>query len=141
LISFHAELNRFLKIFQVKRDDVLILGVAGNHDIGFGHTIVPHAYQRYLNTFGKLNTLTQIANHSIFAVDTIGLSGKPTSVAFQAATEFLDNLDESNLHDPSRRILLSHVPLYRPKDSDCGPRRHFGPLVNRAGYQYQSIFD
>jgi ethanolamine phosphate phosphodiesterase len=138
LIRFYDELGRFLKIFKVQREEVLTLGVAGNHDIGFGHTIVPHAYQRYLNTFGNLNTLTHVGNHSIIAIDTIGLSGKPTSVAYQTATEFLQGLENVPMHEPSRRILLSHVPLYRPKDSDCGSRRRAKPLTNSYGYQYQS---
>jgi hypothetical protein len=102
------------------------------------NSVVPHAYQRYLSTFGSLNTLTMIANHSIIAMDTIGLSGKPTSVAYKSATEFLTSLNSETLSDPSRRILLSHVPLYRPPNSDCGSRRRAKPLVNQYGYQYQS---
>jgi hypothetical protein len=104
----------------------------------FVDQVVPHAYQRYLSTFGSLNTLTMLANHSIIALDTIGLSGKPSSVAYKSATEFLNSLNSETLSDPSRRILLSHVPLYRPPNSDCGPRRRQKPLVNQFGYQYQS---
>lgn len=34
---FNTELARFKKIFNT-RQDTLVLGVAGNHDIGFGET-------------------------------------------------------------------------------------------------------
>lgn len=37
-------------------------------------------------------------------------------------------------------ILLTHVPLYRPPDTDCGPNRE-GPraISVSAGYQYQNV--
>jgi hypothetical protein len=38
--QFHEELNRFLKIFKLRDENMLVLGVAGNHDIGFGHTSI-----------------------------------------------------------------------------------------------------
>lgn len=37
-------------------------------------------------------------------------------------------------------ILLSHVPLYRPADTDCGPLRERGhALTISGGYQYQNV--
>lgn len=33
---------------------------------------------------------------------------------------------------------MTHVPLWRPENSDCGPRRRHPPLRNLYGYQYQS---
>lgn len=36
-------------------------------------------------------------------------------------------------------IILSHVPFYRPSDSNCGPLREGGPSISiSAGYQYQN---
>ncbi|KAL9623173.1 MAG: hypothetical protein Q9160_002488 [Pyrenula sp. 1 TL-2023] len=36
-------------------------------------------------------------------------------------------------------IILSHVPFYRPPDSNCGPLREGGPSISiSAGYQYQN---
>jgi hypothetical protein len=135
---FTSEFSRFLKIFKLTNEEVVTLGVAGNHDIGFGNTIIPHAYKRYREHFGLLNSVTEVANHSIIALDTIGLSGKTNSEAYKTANEFLHSLPNRNLADPERRILLSHVPLYRPEDSECGPLRRSKPITNRYGYQYQS---
>ncbi|KAJ3345458.1 hypothetical protein HDU91_007349, partial [Kappamyces sp. JEL0680] len=144
--QFNTELLRFNKIFKMKKDTVT-LGVAGNHDIGFGETstatdganqpVVPRAHARYMETFGALNSWTEVANHSIIALDTIGLSG-PSTDAYKTASRFLDALASEDLGPSSRRILLSHVPLYRPEGSDCGPRRRFQPIRNMYGYQYQS---
>jgi ethanolamine phosphate phosphodiesterase len=37
-------------------------------------------------------------------------------------------------------ILLSHVPLYREPDTDCGPLRERGRAISvSAGYQYQNV--
>lgn len=37
-------------------------------------------------------------------------------------------------------ILLTHVPLYRPRDTDCGPFRERGNAISiSAGFQYQNV--
>ncbi|KAI7496591.1 hypothetical protein KC357_g426 [Hortaea werneckii] len=37
-------------------------------------------------------------------------------------------------------ILLSHIPLFRPRDSECGPLRERGRAIAiQAGYQYQNV--
>jgi len=37
-------------------------------------------------------------------------------------------------------VLLTHVPLYRPPDTDCGPNRERGRAIAvAAGYQYQNV--
>jgi hypothetical protein len=136
--QFDQELIRFKKIFHIN-EDVLTLGVAGNHDVGFGKTIITTAHARFLNTFGSVNTLTVVANHTIIALDTIGLSGLPESEAFMTATSFLQSLKDIDLGPVEKRILISHVPIWRPENSACGPKRHFDPITNRRGYQYQSI--
>ena len=137
--QFDIELSRFKKIFHMN-DDVLTLGVAGNHDIGFGKTIVTTAHARFLNTFGSLNAMTIVANHTIIALDTIGLSGLPESDAFKVATSFLQSLKDAELGPIEKRILISHVPIWRPESSACGPKRHFKPMTNMRGYQYQSKY-
>jgi ethanolamine phosphate phosphodiesterase len=111
--------------------------VAGNHDIGFGMTIVEDAYTRYLNTFGSANSVVIIADHAFVALDTIALSGNPSVTSYKQAFNFLEEMQHFN-HDYQKRILLTHVPLYRPENSDCGNKRHFSPIKNQYGYQYQS---
>lgn len=37
-------------------------------------------------------------------------------------------------------VLLTHVPLYRPSGTDCGPHREHGHAISiSAGYQYQNV--
>ena len=103
--EFRKELHRFQNIFDL--NNKLTLGVAGNHDIGFGKTIINHAYLRYISTFGKLNSVTKIGDFSLIALDTIGLSGRLDSEAYKTAEEFLESLKELE-HEPSRRILRKY---------------------------------
>jgi calcineurin-like phosphoesterase family protein len=135
--QFNEELQRFKKIFTYNYDRIISLGVAGNHDIGFGKAIVKSAHERYIKTFGDVNSVSCIGDHCFFAIDTIALSGNHKDQSFIKAQKFLDDLLDFK-HDFTKRILLTHVPLYRPENAECGSRRVFPPITNRAGYQYQS---
>ena len=137
-MRFNEEIQRFRSAFHVRNSKVFTIGVPGNHDIGFGKNVIPYAYNRYSETFGTLNRGFEIANHTIVALDTVSLSGRSDSTSYKNAEEYLQKLNETKETDPSRRILISHVPLYRHEDADCGPRRHTAPIRNTFGYQYQS---
>ena len=74
-----------------------------------------------------------------------GLSGfapNISSVKYKGFQPY-QNSDELLLRGsgtPFPTILLTHVPLYRPPDTDCGPlreRNHAIPV--EAGYQYQNV--
>ncbi|KAJ3356823.1 hypothetical protein HDU83_009635 [Entophlyctis luteolus] len=112
--------------------------MAGNHDIGFGWSIVPEAYERYKTVFGDPNFSLTIANHTFVCIDTLGFSGASESVYYQNADKFLNEFvaDESNVFP---RILLSHVPLYRPDNSPCGSIRNKPLIKQGSGYQYQNL--
>lgn len=138
-VVFNKELARFKKVFPLK-EGTKVMGVAGNHDIGFGETIVLSAHERFIKTFGELNHVTRVANHSFVALDTIGLSGLESSSPHINAFQFLQSLDTKiALDPPERRILITHVPLWRPENVDCGPRRVTKPIRNFRGYQYQNL--
>jgi hypothetical protein len=48
----------------------------------------------------------------------------------------------TTLLDPTvaeTRVLVTHVPLYRPNHAQCGPLRRARPLDQGAGFQYQNL--
>jgi ethanolamine phosphate phosphodiesterase len=48
--------------------------------------------------------------------------------------------DARTVKTPLPVILLTHVPLYRPPDSECGPMREKGRSIKvQYGYQYQNV--
>ncbi|CAG8483522.1 6373_t:CDS:2 [Diversispora eburnea] len=103
-------------------DAIIFLGDlmdAGNHDIGFGDEIISEANKRFQKVFGKTSYNVTLGNHSIIVLDTL-------------------KLNSSNFP----RILLSHVPLYRPPNTDCGPLRQNNRYINQGhGYQYQNLIE
>ena len=139
--QFSRELDRFRNIFYPRSSKTLTIGVPGNHDIGFGDHVVQSAYDRYLSTFGQLNSLINVANHSVITLDTVSLSASENLNSKLAAELFLEEFGQKSKYlGYSHNILISHVPLYRPENVDCGPRRRTPPIKNQYGYQYQSRF-
>ncbi|KAL1925524.1 uncharacterized protein VTP21DRAFT_407 [Calcarisporiella thermophila] len=140
--DYAKELHRFRHLFRpVSSPSPRYYFMAGNHDIGFGDSIVPLAVQRYRASFGELNYEIQLANHSIVVLDTLSLSSQKANIRREAAA-LLERVGRESSIPPQPRILFTHVPLYRPSGSYCGPERsHIGSIENGSGYQYQNLID
>ncbi|KAI8927166.1 Metallo-dependent phosphatase-like protein [Entophlyctis helioformis] len=137
--QFADELERLHNVFQLRWPTYMTFGVPGNHDIGFGDTVINHAYLRFRTAFGQLNTAYAIANHTIVTLDTVSLSATRDTPARLEALKFMAEFETPVALRDSKIILVSHVPLFRPENSDCGPRRRSHPITNRRGYQYQNM--
>jgi hypothetical protein len=112
--------------------------MAGNHDIGFGDSLIRSSAERFKRTFGPLNFNTTIAGHSIIVLDTLSLSA--TSDVRDEAMAFLG--DVSSYKDDRPVILFTHVPLYRPNTASCGvSSRMTSNIYQGAGYQYQNLVE
>ncbi|KAG0052004.1 hypothetical protein BGZ83_003082 [Gryganskiella cystojenkinii] len=76
------------------------LYVAGNHDYGFGDTIIRNAVKRYKRDFGSINYELQIGNHTLVVLDTLALSSNITSIRAESQ-EFLTHISKGNNFDLS----------------------------------------
>lgn len=77
---------------QIRRDGKSArLYVAGNHDVGFGDTLVRKAMKRYKGDFGSVNYEIKIGNHSLVVLDTLSLSSNITSIR-EESHDFLTRL-------------------------------------------------
>ncbi|KAF8946764.1 hypothetical protein BGZ47_011427 [Haplosporangium gracile] len=113
------------------------LYVAGNHDVGFGDTLVRKAMKRYKDDFGSVNYEIKIGNHSIVVLDTLSLSSNITSIR-EESRDFLTRMGQEKSKEP--RILFTHVPLFRPETTSCGEAREAQQLIlDRNGEQYQNM--
>ncbi|KAG0291128.1 hypothetical protein BGZ96_005462 [Linnemannia gamsii] len=93
------------------------LYVAGNHDVGFGDTLVRKAMKRYKGDFGSVNYEIKIGNHSLVVLDTLSLSSNITSIR-EESQDF----------------------LARPETTPCGEARESRQLIlDRNGEQYQNM--
>ena len=124
---FDHSLKRFYRIFKPSKSQKKhqIIGVAGNHDIGFGDTIVHEAYQRYIDLFGGLNQVRKVGASTIVTLDTIGLSSTINNDAKNKAQEFLDSLGSIMLIKTNQLLALAMLYYLRTF--------HFGdPKMNIA---------
>ncbi|CAG8520889.1 4092_t:CDS:2 [Ambispora gerdemannii] len=138
--KWSKEADRYRQLFTpINLMKTPIYYLAGNHDIGFGNKIVPMAYARFRKLYGKTNYVVSLGNHTIVVVDTVTLSGDNEALKTEA-TNLIESLSKEEAKPP--RILMTHVPLYRPPQTDCGPLRQNNRYIEQgAGYQYQNLVE
>ncbi|KAI5812684.1 hypothetical protein BZA77DRAFT_252787 [Pyronema omphalodes] len=149
------ELRRFQDIFPIPSGVRVKTGLPGNHDFGFGKGVKTSARGRFEAFFGPSNERWEAGNHTWVILDGVSLSNENDPAVYGPPREFLESLSHpmqkkklshegvtfegpSNLDQPT--ILLTHVPLFREKDTDCGPLREKGHSIPIfQGYQYQNV--
>ncbi|KAK9450816.1 Metallo-dependent phosphatase-like protein [Limtongia smithiae] len=151
-----AEYERFERVFPFATGDdvtrtgeygeLLLREVAGNHDIGIGDTVVVKALNTFRAYFGDPNRAVEIGNHTLVALDTASLMNTKLEAVYTPPRDFLQSLRESTVTAAETpvlpRILLTHIPLFRPANEACGPKREAGgSLPLSRGYQYQTAVD
>ena len=114
--------------------------VPGNHDIGLGDGIRPERLKRFISHFSSSNSTSEtweICNTELIFLDTPSLLNTQDPSIYESPLSFLDNLPAPREVIP--RILFTHIPLYRPPDTDCGEYRESNrPIQYGGGYQYQN---
>ncbi|OAQ30671.1 Metallo-dependent phosphatase, partial [Linnemannia elongata AG-77] len=132
------EKNKHRFLDKVRQDGKSArLYVAGNHDVGFGDTLVRQAMKRYKGDFGSVNYEIKVGNHSLVVLDTLSLSSNITSIR-EESRGFLARMEQEKSKEP--RLLFTHVPLFRPETTSCGEAREAQQLIlDRNGEQYQNM--
>ncbi|CAN6626564.1 cell division control protein 1 [Trichomonascus vanleenenianus] len=134
--KWYEEFKRFNRIFSGHKAKT-IMSLPGNHDIGFGNTIVEHALKRFEREFGTPSSTVDLFGHTFVLADTISMMNTQNETVFQPPFKFLEAIEEKA---GDKRILLTHVPLYRPKGTSCGPLRESGEALRYIrGYQYETM--
>ncbi|KAJ2898496.1 hypothetical protein IWW38_001374 [Coemansia aciculifera] len=132
------EFERYKSIFQNRfPNTVPVYNMAGNHDIGIGNTVVKHALDRYHKYIGPTNQVLTIGGHQVVLLDSLTLESDTPAVS-AASRQLVDRLgNETTTEMP--RLLFTHVPLWRPNETYCGPLRQSPDkfLLNRRGYQFR----
>ncbi|KAI8086710.1 Metallo-dependent phosphatase-like protein [Halteromyces radiatus] len=136
--GFKTQLGRFYKIFN---QQTKTLYMSGNHDIGIRDGIQPHIYERFQQEFGPSSSIHSLAyNHTLVIIDTVTLTNTQPSIR-QDALAILDQIAHTN--KIGQRVLMTHVPLYRPEQTSCGPLRvQSRPFIYQGyGHQYQNLME
>ncbi|KAJ2822184.1 hypothetical protein IWW50_004317, partial [Coemansia erecta] len=136
------EYKRFLSIFASRQSNAMrVYHMAGNHDIGIGNTVVQPALRRFHDYVGPTNQIIDIGGHQIILLDTLTLESDSAAVntTSKQVVEWLRSEYNERKLASRPRILFSHVPLWRPEKTYCGPLRQdkHAWLLDRRGYQFR----
>lgn len=138
--QWKQEFKRWNRIYTKPAYKKTIMSLPGNHDIGFGNTLVYSAWQRFGMYFGDPSSTHIIGNHTLVLLDTISMMNTENSTIFQPPLDFIDSYTSGETFEKYPRILLTHVPLFRDPSLSCGPHRESKrPLPFVRGHQYQTM--
>lgn len=126
--EFKESLKRFWHIFDqsrriVKRRSRLPYHyLFGNHDLGYAglQSERPEIADRYRKEFGSLEHVDRIGAVDFVFVESQSLDGIIGDSRTKSAWAFVENTSSAEEHSQHPKILLSHIPLYRPENTQCG---------------------
>uniref|UniRef100_A0A7C9A694 Calcineurin-like phosphoesterase domain-containing protein n=1 Tax=Opuntia streptacantha TaxID=393608 RepID=A0A7C9A694_OPUST len=124
--EWQESLNRFKHIFDLGRErmkDIPVYYIPGNHDIGYAGrlTRMPKVVKRYETYFGARNHRFTAGKVDFIAIDAQTVDGDPQDTLTASTWNFVNNVSSDGQANP--RVLLTHIPLYRPDWTFCGPFR------------------
>ncbi|CAL4939802.1 unnamed protein product [Urochloa decumbens] len=132
--EWQESLFRFKHIFslneQRSKPHVPIYYLSGNHDIGYSafFSVHPEVLGRYEKEFGSRNYQFSAGKVDFVVIDAQTLDGAKKSKERSSSWEFVKSLSPGNASHP--KVLLTHIPLYRPDNTPCGPHRS-SPIINQ----------
>ncbi|KAJ1296889.1 hypothetical protein BS78_01G336400 [Paspalum vaginatum] len=132
--EWQESLFRFKHIFSLNeqrtKPHIPIYYLSGNHDIGYSafHSAHPEVLNRYEKEFGSRNYQFSAGKVDFVVVDAQTLDGAKKSKEMSSSWEFIKTLPPGNASNP--KVLLTHIPLYRPDSTPCGPHRS-SPVINQ----------
>ncbi|KAL8170789.1 hypothetical protein V2J09_022593 [Rumex salicifolius] len=143
--EWEDSLNRFKHIFGLNTpdriNDMKVHYIPGNHDIGYAAHIYnkPEVVKRYEEVFGTRNYKITLGKIDFIAIDGQAIDGYKGRALASLTWEFVKKVPiESN-----PRVLLTHIPLYRPDQTFCGPHRTL-PIIDQriafAGYNKEIVY-
>lgn len=133
------ELSRYRGVFPTPAETIVADSLPGNHDIGISDGIKLAVYERFKKHFGETSKSIQVGGWEIVILDTVALSSPDEKVS-KDARAFLNSYKKSKSEKP--KMLITHVPLFRPADAYCGPLRETNSSIKiQRGFQYQNVLD
>ncbi|CAG7896479.1 unnamed protein product [Brassica rapa] len=125
--EWYESLSRFKHVFgmnsQGQAGDVPTFYISGNHDIGYSR-VASHkldVISRYEKAFGSRNRRFMIGSTEFVSIDAQAIDGNPQKELALEVWKFVQNVSSDTKSHP--RVLLTHIPLYRPDQTPCGPHR------------------
>ncbi|GAB2223452.1 hypothetical protein Droror1_Dr00017593 [Drosera rotundifolia] len=113
---------------QGRTGDVKVYYIPGNHDVGYAIDLLhkPQVLSRYESEFGTRNHQFTIGTVDFIAIDAQTIDGSSGNRTTLRTWDFVHNVSRG----PHSKVLLTHIPLYRPDWTHCGPYR-YSPVINQ----------
>ncbi|KAH8953168.1 hypothetical protein BDL97_08G009700 [Sphagnum fallax] len=136
--EWQESLERFRHIFDQSqgaikdrgRKEIPMHTLPGNHDLGYEavQTQIPEVVAHYKQVFGGLDYRIKIGGVEFVFVDAQVLDAAVADVA-NSSWSFIQEISKEK--NPLPRVLVTHIPLYRPDDTPCGANRA-SPVINQV---------
>ncbi|KAH6821171.1 Calcineurin-like metallo-phosphoesterase superfamily protein [Perilla frutescens var. hirtella] len=133
--EWQESLGRFRHIFNLnmiqKNSNIKVYYLSGNHDIGYSafNSRKPEIIKRHEREFGARNFKVRIGEVDFIAIDAQTLDGHQRGDLTSSTWGFIKNTSKEISSTP--RVLLTHIPLYRPDWTPCGSHRS-SPIINQV---------
>lgn len=161
-ITFRSYVNRFYHTFAIpsgllpplsanqSNDSPRLIHLVGNHDVGLypststiNSTLARQRFTKHWSP-GKLNGKVEWGNHTMIWLDALSVieeakrkASGMTDETEGEVTQFLKGLSGPEMLLP--KVLFTHVPLWRPEGTSCGPLRESRREIHQgAGINYQN---
>ncbi|VVB00308.1 unnamed protein product [Arabis nemorensis] len=139
--EWQESFSRFKHVFglnsQGKVGDIPTFYIPGNHDVGYSR-VASHkldVIDRYEKEFGIRNRRFMIGNIEFISIDAQAIDGNPQKNLASEVWKFVQNVSTDATSHP--RVLLTHIPLYRPDQTSCGPHRRASVIDQRFWRHFQ----
>ncbi|KAH0736463.1 hypothetical protein KY285_012170 [Solanum tuberosum] len=139
--------SRFKHIFDIdmleQTTNIKLYYLAGNHDIGYAafHSRMPEVIKQDEKAFGARSYQFTAGKVDFITIDAQTLDGYPQDNVTPATWEFVKNVSKHLSSNP--RVLLTHIPLYRPDQTVCGSYRSSSIInqrINRAAQDNEILY-
>lgn len=138
---YMREVSRFRSIFRDYNGigkDSIITSLPGNHDVGWKNGVKLSSVKRFESNFGAPKPY-EIFNTLFVPLDVLSLANTENQDIYSKPRKMLEEIEALSKDKP--RVLLTHVPLMRPKEASCGPLREVDKFPFVEGYQFQTVLD
>jgi len=139
-VEFLEEYKRWNWVFEKRVSyDLPYYNLSGNHDIGYRlPDIQEKAAKRFIEHFGPLNMKVEVGGFHFIIISSLTLEDDSENVK-SLVDETWNFIGGLNPEETSPKILLTHVPLWRPEGVHCGKHNRGGPISDRIGHSYRNM--
>jgi len=140
-VEYEDEVERYQQLFKLVDPNTRIYTISGNHDVGFKIPTVMQLTERYERTFGPVNNRVQVGQFEFILLSSASLEMKEHDTStYEKTLQFMRTIQQDGSPRYKPRVLLTHVPLWRPSTASCGQLRKSSTAIpNCQGFSYKCL--